>query len=664
MAQQPAKQPEERYVVDKLRPTAEFFLQVKEDPRAREKVNLGNCVADILKEEGVEYVFFLTGGGTATFIMPLQRNKIKCVHVRHEQTAGMAMDAWGRLTGRPGFALPGAGTGLTNFGTGLCEAYSAGAPGVALQAESGPFDDDKYGGQGIARAENQFQGICKWVRKVNTPNTLLWQLKRAFRSAVTPPYGPVVVAYGNTSISSDTTKSVNRSVAFQAYQEGGWKPENLSFRVRPDPALVERTVKWLLEAEKPVIIAGHEAHQDQCQEEFRELAHLLGVPSSGRRIARGIISELDPICYGRRSRGPVFNAADRCIVLGLRIGSLEYFGNPPFFPHNIRYCQIHSHPDYTELNLPTDIEIIGNIKETLKMMIQCVKDMGIKGPVEKWEKWRQFVRDTEVSYQKRVMERADRVAHQMPVHPDLVGRYTAEVGAEDYNNDYISIIDGFTASAYYTAWNVCTNTASTLDASETIGIGHSPGMALAAGLATNRSKPIVGLMGDGAVGAAGMDIETCCRWNIPAIFIHENNNTLINGSWENWWSKVCAVEGNILHDSWETMPDIRYDQAFATMGAYPEFVEKPEELKPALKRSFAVAMKEKRPAFVEVFVDQEVIHSSMGSARALLRQASSLNWDEVPERGRKLAATVLVTPQLIPRLPKDWQEGITAYMKK
>jgi acetolactate synthase-1/2/3 large subunit len=375
-----AQQPEDRQLIDRLRPTAELQLQVKEDPRGREKIHLGDALANMLKEEGVEYCFYLTGGGTATFIVSLQRNKIKCVHVRHEQAAGFAMDAVGRLTRRPGFALPGSGTGLTAFATGLCQAYSAGSPGVVLQMESGPFDDGKYGGQGIARAENQFKGMTKWVRRVNQPNILLWNIKSAFRSAVTPPYGPVAVSCGNSEITAATTMAVERRTAYMAVQEG-WRADKLRLDLRPDPALVEQLVKWLMEAERPVIIAGHVAHQDDAQNEFREFAHLLGVPSSARRIARGMISETDPLNYGRRARGPVFANADRCIILGLRIGSLEGWGNAPFFPHSIRYCQIQSHTDYTELNLPTDIEVIGNIKQVMRMMVECAKNMGIKGPL-------------------------------------------------------------------------------------------------------------------------------------------------------------------------------------------------------------------------------------------------------------------------------------------
>ncbi len=271
-----AQQPEEKMLVDKLRPTAEMAKVAAVDVKGEERIPIGAAVAQMLKQEGVEYLAFLTGGGTATYVVEIQKAKIKCIHVRHEQTAGFFMDGWGRLTTRPGFALPGAGTGLTNFGTGLCQTYSAGAPGVALVCESGPFDDDKYGGQGIARAEHQYQGMAKFIRKVNTPNTLLWQLKRAFRTAVTPPTGPAVVASGNTEINAQQNYMVPRRVLYQAIRPDAWGPGEYAQSLvgSPDPVLVERAVKWLLEAEKPVIIAGHEAHQDQCQEELVDL-HVL-----------------------------------------------------------------------------------------------------------------------------------------------------------------------------------------------------------------------------------------------------------------------------------------------------------------------------------------------------------------------------------------------------
>ncbi len=650
---------EHRMSVDRLRPTAEAGLAAQVSGRGDEDVMLSEEVAKLLKSEGVEYVFYLTGGGTGTMMVSIQKAGIKAVHCRNEMSAGFAMDTWGRLTTRPGFALPGAGTGLTNFTTGLAQAYAAPSPGVALIAESGPFDDDKFGSQGISRAENQCRGMCKWVRKVH-PNTLLWQLKRAFRSAVAPPVAPVVVAYGNSEFSGGL--KVPRRVAYQALDPDSWQPR--IYRSLVDPREIEQTVKWLLEAEKPVIIAGHEAHQDQCQEEYRELAHLLGIPASGRRIARGIISEADDLCHGSRARGRVFAQADRCIVLGLRIGFLEGFGNAPFFPQHIKYCQIHSSPDYTELNLPTEIELIGNLKEILKQMIQCVKDMGIKGPLDKWAKWRQFVVDTKANYTKQTLARTDEMVNQVPLHPELIGRYTAELLNKKYNNDYIFINDSHTGGAYFSAWNVAVNTGTVLDAAETIGIGHAPGMALAAGLATNRQKPILAMVGDGSVGIAAGDFETCVRWDIPVIFLHHNNNTLINAGWELFQEKSCSVTGDILKDSWQTMPDIHYERMFAEVGCHPEFVEKPEQIKPALDRAFEFAMKEKRPAFIECFVEPYAIHPSSAQPGRVISLARQFSWDELPERGKEAVVTLLVTPEVTARLPKDYQEGIAAYQKK
>jgi thiamine pyrophosphate-dependent acetolactate synthase large subunit-like protein len=647
-----------RISVDNLRPTAQAGLKALASVRGEERVKLSDEVAKVLKSEGVEYAFFLTGGGTATMMRGIEQSGIKAVHCRNEMTAGFAMDAWGRLTTRPGFALPGAGTGLTNFTTGLCQAYSAPSPGVAIIAESGPFDDDKYGGQGIARSENQCQGLCKWVRKAH-PNTFLWQLKRAFRSAVTSPIGPVVVAYGNSEFTTGIT--VPRRVAYQALDPNSFPPR--VFRNLVPQQEIEAAIKWLLDAEKPVIIAGHEAHQDQCQEEFRELAHLLGVPSAGRRIARGIISETDPLNYGRRGRGAVFAQADRCIVLGLRIGSLEGFGNPPFFPHTIRYCQIHNSPDYTELNLPTDLELIGNLKDILQQMIQTVKDMGIKGPVDKWAKWRQFIVDTNQSYEKRTLARTEGQASEVPINPDIAGRYVSEVLADMYKNDYIFINDSHTGGAYFSNWNIAINTGTVMDASETIGIGHAPGMALAAGLATKREKPILAMVGDGCCGIAAGDFETCTRWDIPVVFLHHNNNTMINATWELTWAKTCTPTGDILKDSWQTLPGIRYDKMFAEVGQHPEYVERAEEIKAVVKRAFEFAMKEKKPAFIEMPIEPFALHTSQAQPGRVLAIANEFKWNELPDRGKEMVV-MLATPEVTARLPKEYQEGIAAAQKK
>jgi hypothetical protein len=60
----------------------------------------------------------------------------------------------------------------------------------------------------------------------------------------------------------------------------------------------------------------------------------------------------------------------------------------------------------------------------------------------------------------------------------------------------------------------------------------------------------------------------------------------------------------------------------------------------------------------------DVLHSNFAQPASLVRTAGQFKWDELPEKGKRIIATQLVTPTGLPRLPKDWQDGIAAYQKK
>jgi len=69
-------------------------------------------------------------------------------------------------------------------------------------------------------------------------------------------------------------------------------------------------------------------------------------------------------------------------------------------------------------------------------------------------------------------------------------------------------------------------------------------------------------------------------------------------------------------------------------GCHTEFVERDAELKPALKRAFDFVRKESKPAFVEVFVDPDVLQEIW--AGLLTAGMGSIPWDELPEEGQRI----------------------------
>lgn len=645
-------------LVDQLKPGSEF-TEIELPNEYLQETHVISLMADLAKKEGTEYIFGITAGAEFPMEGLFMKAGIKRVHVRHEQSATFAADAVGRLKRRTAVTVIGPSTGLCNCTSGIAQSNAAQSPMLVIGGEHPAWTDSVQFAQGLVRGEQLFQGITKDVRRVTNPISMLYEFKRLYRLAMTPPMGPCAL-----QIPWDTSYEKSRMplyAAYSLYGPGNFERTEQKMRYE-DPALIEEAMKWLLSAEKPGIIAGESVWYDDAQEELRELTALTGIPCHTRRISRGCIDERDPLNCGGRGRGRFLRNCDRALILGLRIGYLEMHGYPPFWGEATRYIQAQTCRENVDLYLGTDFELIGNVKAMLKQMIECVKSMGIKSPPEKWNEWRKMIADNKEYYRKKTLERTDAMRGVTPVHPDLIGRITAETITEELDDNAISVIDGFTASSYYTDWNVCRTGGMVLDASDTIGIGHGPGLALGAGLVTNRSVPIVCLIGDGGLGAAGMDIETCARWDIPVVFIHENNDTMVAGGWKLFWSKACTPTGNDMLDSFSTLPGIRYDKIMAEFGCHTEFVDKDADMKAALKRSLDFVRDKNKPAFIEVFVEGRTMNEIWGTF--LTNCCGFLEWEDLPEEGRKAIMELGLCDPTYRSFAPTWPDEAFAIRKK
>ena len=66
------------------------------------EVSGGEIAAKALLNEGVDTIFFLTGGPITPIIVEANKLGIRCVDVRHEQAAAMMAHGYARSTGKPG----------------------------------------------------------------------------------------------------------------------------------------------------------------------------------------------------------------------------------------------------------------------------------------------------------------------------------------------------------------------------------------------------------------------------------------------------------------------------------------------------------------------------------------------------------------------------------
>ena len=99
-----------------------------------------------------------------------------------------------------------------------------------------------------------------------------------------------------------------------------------------DPQVVEKAVRMLLKAKRPIIVAGDGIFWSKASAELRELVEMLSIPVITRRMGRGAVPEEHPLAFGGGFRRPIQMQSDLVVIIGLRMNILEGFGLPPRYP--------------------------------------------------------------------------------------------------------------------------------------------------------------------------------------------------------------------------------------------------------------------------------------------------------------------------------------------
>ena len=528
-------------------------------------IKAATAIAKALKEEGVEWYAGVHGGHLWHLMTQVGTTGIRMYHMRHEQSGVYCAEGWARTTGKPGVCFGTAGPGYGNMISGMYQAHLTRSPMICLLGQHSVAEDG-WGPFQEGYAEPVANHFTKWTRRVVEPTMAAYYVHKAFRDAMTYPMGPVALeiptsTMGGIAGDEDNLRGCppNGTVAPPSQPAG-------------DPQVVEKAVRMLIHAKRPVIVAGDGIFWSKASAELRELVELLSIPVITRRMGRGAVPEEHPLAFSGGFRRPIQNQADVIVIIGLRMNSLEGFGLPPRYPaENVKYIQIAEDPEELSTRMPTEFSISGSPKQVLQQMINFAKDL--KAKLDRRE-WLAFVTKEKEADRVKTKEIVDKVRNNKLIYPDFLA---AEI-VDFLDKDATAILDGFNMSGFFTDKFKSTFAGQLLDAATWAGVGHSVGMAIGAQLG-RPGKQVVALLGDGGLGISGFDIETAARYKLPICYVIYNNSGWMDPSRQ----KIMLPT---VKDSWCMLPEIRYDKIFAEMGCHTEFVTESQQIRPALERSF------------------------------------------------------------------------------
>jgi benzoylformate decarboxylase len=541
----------------------------------------------LLRSEGVEYVFGIPGATEILFMDALEKAEdIKYVLGLHEIVcAGMA-EGYARASGRPGFLNLHTGTGVA---AALPMLYNAQSGGVPVVITSGQQDtrllqyDPHLSGDILGMAKL----YTKWSTEIVHANDIPAALQRAFKVAMQPPTGPVLV-------------SIPQNVLGDSF-DFKYKPRTIVYpRLRPDEAALRRAIGILREANRPVILVGSGVTRCEALDEVIQFGELIGA-----RVYQGWMSDVNfPVSHPQylgdldptspKAKG-VFRSVDVLVGIGCPMFAQGFYNPEPTLPEGIKIIQMDENPWQIGKNFLVDCGIQGDIKVTLAELNEAIKkDRPSNARKEATSRAKEIATEKSELYdqlKRQAEEEKDRV-------PISISRLMTEI-KKAMTPDTVIVDDCWSSSAMLRQ---------TLDLSEpktfyrareggSIGWGLPGALGVKMGLP---DKQVIAVSGDGSAAWSMQSFWTAARYSIPVTYVITNNAT---------YRQVKLVRKQVLggdsplsekHEGMDLdEPVIDFCLLAQSMGVHGEKVTRPEALGRALKE----AIHSGQPRLVEVFVE-------------------------------------------------------------
>lgn len=537
------------------------------------EVHGGRIVAEYLKEvEGIDTVFALSGGHIAPIFDGCLDLGVRIIDVRHEQAAVMMAHSWSIFKGKPGVCLVTAGPGFTNSLTGVVNAFMENVPVVIISGMVAIRDLDKGALQDMDQ-QGMIKPVVKWAGRCHETKRIPEYLDVAFHNAVSGRPGPVFL-----EIAPD-------ALYLAAEEEEISYPDKpaVKYPVAPEEDAIKQAVELLNKAERPLLVGGSGVAHSQCADEVKVLVEKGNIPTLLFDNGRGAIPDEHPLSLwdgGLMGMLAATSMADVVLAVGIRFNWVLNFGDPLV---NAKVIRVDIDPAEVDRNRPADVALVGDAGAVLKRLNQGIeeKDRG---------DWLNTLRGTFAALTAGEKETMETPA--APIHPFRITQAIREAT----DDDAIFIVDGGD-TVYFGMIGLKAKEMSGVIGSGTLFGCLGTGVPFAIGAKLARpEKTVVLLTGDGSFGLNAMEMETSCRHGAPIVAVICNDQAwgMVKHHQELYYEecRVCGTELGVIH----------YEKIVEALGGHAEFVDKDEDILPAIKRALECG----GPACVNVITDPTV----------------------------------------------------------
>jgi acetolactate synthase-1/2/3 large subunit len=541
------------------------------------KLTGAQIMMKVLKDEGVDTIFGYPGGVVIDIFDELEKTDIQNVLVRQEACAVHAADGYARAGGRVGVCLVTSGPGATNTVTGIASAYMDSIPVVIF---TGQVPTQLIGND--AFQEVDIVGITRPCTKhnylVKRTEDLARIIKEAFYLANSGRPGPVLV---------DIPKDVSiTKIDYKPPKKVKLRSYNPTYN--PNVRQLQKVVKLIKEAKKPVIFAGGGVILSKASKELTELARKTQSPLTASLMGLGAFPATDPLWLGMIGMHGTYRAnmstgeCDLLIGIGVRFDD-RVTGRISAFATNAKIVHIDIDPTSIRKNIPVTAPVVGDCKITLAKLNKLLdkEDLGdLKKQRKKWFEQIQHWKDTQpLAYEQKNVIKPQYVVEKLYQLTKGKAIITTEVGQ---NQMWAAQYYQFDQPNHFITSG---------------GLGCM-GFGLPAAIGAQLACPdalVVDVAGDGSIQMNIQEMATAVQCGLPVKVVILNNGYL--GMVRQW--QQLFFDKRYVSTCLDCAPDfVKLAEAYGAVGLR---ATKPEEVEAVLKKGLA----SKKPVIMDFVVEKE-----------------------------------------------------------
>ncbi len=484
-------------------------------------MNASDVLVDRLVAWGVDTIFGLPGDGINGLMESLRKaqEKIRFIHVRHEESAAFMACAYAKFTGRLGVCLATSGPGGIHLLNGLYDAKMDQQPVLAITGMQFTDVTNTFGQQDV-ELDKLFMDVCVYNTRVMSASHMEPAADLAVRTAVMKR-GVAHLTIPIDIQMQDVKKAErsDRNVAHHTstnYAISGNLPGANELKLAAD---------LINHGKRIAIMAGQGALH--ATDELTQLAELMAAPIIKPLLGKGVIADQSPYTtggiglLGTKPSQDVIENCDTLIMVGTSYPYMEYLPKPG----DAKCIQIDANAQRIGLRYPADVGLVGDSKKTLQLLLPMLKK-------NTYRKFLERAQDDMKDWIKTLEKEGTNPAK--PMKPQVVGW---ELGKRAKENAII-VSDSGTNTTVWARYMLSKQGQQHSCSGNLATMACGMPYAIAAQVAFPE-RQVIGVVGDGGFTMLMGEIITAVTYKLPIKLVIIKNNTLGQIKWEQ-----MVFEGN------------------------------------------------------------------------------------------------------------------------